>query len=133
MMPIELKVSSNKHVELIDITSSINSLTREYNLKEGILNLFVPHTTAGITVNESCDPDVGTDLENALKTMVPNITFKHGEGNSSAHLLSSLIGCHAIIPVTNGKLDLGTWQGIFFCEFDGPRSRKLKIYWQEAK
>ncbi len=126
----ELKVSSSKKIELIDVSSLILNLIKKHNLEEGMLNLFVPHTTAGITINEIYDPSVGSDLEKAFYTIVPNIDFKHGEGNSPAHFLSSLIGNHKVIPVINGDDDLGTWQGIFFCEFDGPRSRKIKVFWQ---
>ncbi len=127
----ELKISTSKKIELLDISSEILNLIRTQKLKRGILYLFVPHTTAGITINESYDPSVGTDLERSFAQLVPDINFKHGEGNSPAHFLSSLIGNSIIIPVVNGEADLGTWQGIFFCEFDGPRSRRLKAYWQE--
>lgn len=127
-----IKVSSSKKIDLIDITSQVKEYIKRNNLERGILNLYVPHTTAGVTINENHDPTVGRDLEKALEAMVPNISFEHSEGNSPAHLLSTLVGPHAIIPVNNKKAELGTWQGIYFCEFDGPRERKLKLYWQKG-
>ena len=124
-----INISSSKKIELIDITSNIKKLIENNQLDKGILTLFVPHTTAAVTINENYDPHVGNDLEKAMSSLIPDIDFKHSEGNSPAHFLSTLVGCHEIIPINKGKAELGTWQGIFFCEFDGPRNRKLKIYW----
>lgn len=127
-----IQISSSKKIELIEITSEIAAIIKRNNFDNGLLTLFVPHTTAGITINESYDPEVAKDMEKALSALVPQVPFRHGEGNSPAHFLSTLIGCHLIIPVRDKQAELGTWQGIFFCELDGPRNRrKVKIYWQK--
>jgi len=121
-------VSTSFRQELKDITSKVKGVVGEIGLEEGICILYVPHTTAGITINESADPDVAKDIVNQLEEIAPrNEGYKHREGNADSHIKSSLIGNTARIFVENGSLQLGTWQGVFFAEFDGPRSRKVWI------
>lgn len=123
---ITLKVKTNQREELIDLTREVRALLAEESWKDGILQLHCPHTTAGLTVNENADPDVVTDILAHLRTLVPNSpTFRHAEGNSDAHIKASLMGCSLTLLVENGQPKLGTWQSPFFCEFDGPRSRKV--------
>ena len=126
---MEFSVTTKKRVELINITEEVQTFLTQINRSElsQTVTLFVPHTTAAVTINESADPSVVNDLESAFKQLVPNITFEHMEGNSPAHLLSTLIGPSMVVPIANQQLDLGRWQGIFFCEFDGPRQRKIKL------
>ena len=123
----ELIIKSLKKNELVDITFEIENFLGEKGYKNGILFLNTLHTTAALTINENTDPNVRVDLLNALEAMVPNIEFKHAEGNSDAHLKSSLLGTSLTIPVIDGKLLHGTWQGVYFCEFDGPRTRKVVL------
>ncbi len=113
--------------QLIDITSKIQQQVLEKGIKEGICHLFVPHTTAGIMLNENMDPDVKHDILLALERMVPDKGFKHYELNSAAHVKSMITGVSKTLFIKSGRLQLNTWQGIFFCEFDGPRHRKLYI------
>ncbi|TDT72313.1 secondary thiamine-phosphate synthase enzyme [Hypnocyclicus thermotrophus] len=121
----EIIIHTSKRNEMIDISSKVYKLIKENNLQNGILYLHVMHTTAAITINENADNDVKIDLINALNSLVPNIKFYHYEGNSDAHLKTSLIGNSVNILIENGNPILGTWQGIYFCEFDGPRKRKV--------
>ena len=119
-----ISVRTIKHEQLIDITSEIRQFVKESNILEGKVTVFIPHTTAAVTINENADPDVQHDLIIALNRISPDLPeFKHMEGNSDAHTKSSIVGCSQDIIVNDGKLLLGTWQGIYFCEFDGPRSR----------
>ena len=111
----------------IDITRKVAEIIRRSQVKQGICQVFVPHTTAGVTINENADPDVVDDLLSALNTMAPALRYRHGEGNSPAHLKSLLTGSSVMVPVEDGALRLGTWQGIYFCEYDGPRQRKVQI------
>jgi secondary thiamine-phosphate synthase enzyme len=123
-----LEVKTSKKIEFIDITNQIYKILKEENIKNGICYLFIPHTTAGITINEDADPSVKEDIINMLNKIVPeNWNYEHLEGNSPAHIKSSLIGHGEVIFIENGELALGTWQGIFLCEFDGPRRRKVLI------
>jgi secondary thiamine-phosphate synthase enzyme len=123
-----INVFSQKRVELIDITSQIKAIVKKSGVKEGICYIYVPHTTAAITINENADPSVMKDLEFHLAKLVPPVgQYTHSEGNSDAHIKSSLIGCSQAVLVSGGELLLGTWQGIFFCEFDGPRKRKVLV------
>lgn len=123
-----LTVKTHKRSELIDITPSVRKLVANSNVKEGVCFLYVPHTTAGVTINEGADPEVVTDLMNKLNDLVPlNGGYLHSEGNSDAHIKASLIGASASVIVEKGALILGTWQSIFFCEFDGPRERKVVV------
>ena len=120
----KISVRTIKHEQLIDITSEIRQFVKESNILEGKVTVFIPHTTAAVTINENADPDVQHDLIIALNRISPDLPeFKHMEGNSDAHTKSSIVGCSQDIIVNDGKLLLGTWQGIYFCEFDGPRSR----------
>ncbi len=124
----EILVKSSRRKEFIEITSQIEKVIRESNVSSGIAVLFVPHTTAGITINEHADPSVKTDIEDHLSLLVPeNKHYKHLEGNADAHIKSVLVGNSLTLPVENGKPVLGTWQGIFFAEFDGPRTRKVLV------
>ena len=119
---------SKKRIELIDITSHVQNIVKRSGIKEGVCYVYVPHTTAAVTINENADPNVINDIQNYLNKLVPfDGPYSHAEGNSDAHIKTSLVGCSKIIVVTNGGLLLGTWQGIFFCEFDGPRNRKVHI------
>ena len=111
----------------IDITGQVRRVVAAGAVQNGLCQIFVPHTTAGVTINENADPDVVADMLTALKQMVPNLPYRHGEGNSPAHVKSSLVGCSITVPISEGRLCLGTWQGIYFCEFDGPRTRKVWV------
>ena len=111
----------------IDITGQVRKIVASGNVKNGLCQIFVPHTTAGVTINENADPDVVTDMLAALGKMVPDLHYRHSEGNSPAHVKSSLVGCSITVPISEGRLCLGTWQGIYFCEFDGPRTRKVWV------
>ena len=123
-----ISVKSHRREELIDISHDVNEFVRNSNVTNGKITLFVPHTTAAVTINENADPDVPHDIILGLKKIIPNFSgFRHNEGNSDAHLKSSLVGCTQDIFIQDGKLVLGTWQGIFFCEFDGPRTRRFII------
>lgn len=122
-----LNVKSNARNELIEITKDVKTLVTENGWEDGILVLTTLHTTAALTINENADPDVQKDLLRALDALVPNIHFDHYEGNSDSHLKTSLIGTDLTIIIEDGKLQLGTWQGVYFFEFDGPRNRKIKL------
>ncbi len=123
-----LEVRSRQRNEMIDVTAEVARVVRESGVQDGLVHLFVPHTTAAVTINENADPDVVRDMLYGLSTLVPNDpAFRHAEGNSDAHLKSTLVGCQLSIPVSAGLPRLGTWQGIYFCEFDGPRRRTLQV------
>ena len=111
----------------IDITGQVRKIVAAGNVQNGLCQIFVPHTTAGVTINENADPDVVTDMLAALGKIVPDLHYRHSEGNSPAHVKSSLVGCSITVPISEGRLCLGTWQGIYFCEFDGPRTRKVWV------
>lgn len=116
------------HMEMIDITDTVQNAIAAQNYVQGYCYIFNPHTTAGLTINEGADPDVQTDIINAFQHMVPkNIPYRHGEGNSRSHVMASLMGSHLTLAIDNGHLRLGTWQRIFFCEFDGPRTRHIHL------
>jgi len=124
-----LQVRSRQRNEWIDISSSVQRIVEEQGLRDGFCILFVPHTTAAITVNEGADPSVKEDVLRVLAGIVPRDgAYRHSEGNSDAHAKSSLIGPSVLIPVVEGRLALGTWQAVFFCEFDGPRNRKVQVH-----
>ena len=128
---LTLQVKSHKQFECINITSQIQNLIRDSGVKDGIATIYCPHTTAAITINEGADPAVTKDLLNELDKVIPlRDNYQHLEGNSAAHIKSSIIGCSESVIIENGSIILGTWQAIFFCEFDGPRSRKLYIKFQ---
>lgn len=123
-----LEVISHRPVEMIDVTAAVRRSLPENGLRDGLLVLFVPHTTAAVTINENADPDVVTDLVMEINKIVPFAdNYRHAEGNSAAHLKSSLVGVSETLLVKGGELVLGTWQGIYFCEFDGPRRRTLHL------
>ncbi len=123
-----ITVKSNRKSEMIDITDKIKQAVAESGIRDGIVHLFSLHTTAGITINEACDPDVRTDMVSVLKKLVPlEDNYRHLEGNSAAHVKTTLVGTSQTLMVEKGALVLGTWQGIFFCEFDGPRTRRLRL------
>lgn len=121
-------INSTKREELIDITQKVREIVAKSNVKDGLCFLYVPHTTAGIIINEAADPSVKVDIEDTLKKLVPrDAKYKHLEGNADSHVKSSITGNSLFVFVEKGELLLGTWQGIFFCEFDGPRSRKVYV------
>lgn len=123
-----ISVTTGARVQFLDITAQVRAEVAQSGVKNGICYVFVPHTTAGITINENADPDVVRDLTVALARIVPEHgDYHHSEGNSDAHLKASFMGFHIAIPVIDGSLALGTWQGIYFCEFDGPRRRNMKV------
>lgn len=124
----QLTVKTSSRVELVDITGLIQDVVRESKVKSGICSVYVPHTTAGITINENADPSVRTDIIKELNKVIPfDNHYSHLEGNAAAHIKATLVGSSENIMIENGSLLLGTWQGIFFCEFDGPRSRKVMV------
>ncbi len=121
-------VRTSSQTEFVDITRSVQEAVKKTGVEDGICTIFVPHTTAGVTINENADPSVVRDIIMELNKIVPfKDTYRHTEGNAPAHIKASLIGCSEIVFVESGKLVLGTWQGIFFCEFDGPRNRKVHV------
>ena len=124
----EISVETHSRVEMIDITAAVQKAIREEKIEKGICLVYTPHTTAAITINENADPDVPRDVLAALEKAVPfSANYRHAEGNSAAHVKSSLVGASELVIIENGRLVLGTWQSIFFCEFDGPRTRKVLI------
>lgn len=125
---IVIDVSSRRRTEMIDVTAEVRRAIRESGIQSGLAVLFVPHTTAAVTINENADPDVVRDMTMELDKIVPfEDGYRHSEGNSAAHIKSTLVGASETVPVEGGEPVLGTWQGIYFCEFDGPRRRKLHL------
>ena len=123
-----VQVKSSRRTDFIDITHSVQEVIQKSGVGEGVCHLFIPHTTAAVTINENADPSVTRDILVMLNKLIPSEDdYRHLEGNSPAHIKSSLLGCSETVLVESGKLVLGTWQGIFFCEFDGPRSRKVYV------
>ncbi|MDN5317146.1 MAG: hypothetical protein PWR08_1271 [Thermoanaerobacterium sp.] len=122
-----LKINTHSREVMIDITEEVKSAIKSSGIKDGICTVYVPHTTAGVAINENADPDVKDDIIKGLDEIIPNIRFKHMEGNSDAHIKSVLVGNSVNLIVENGEIQLGTWQGIYFCEFDGPRNRKVYV------
>ena len=126
MNTIEIRTGSKE--DSIDLTAEVGRLVAASGVADGLCVVAVPHTTAGVTVNENADPDVRADLAMALRRIVPEaLPYAHGEGNSPAHVKAALVGSSATLLVEGGRLRLGTWQGIFFCEFDGPRTRQVWV------
>ena len=122
------QVMTTTQTEFIEITYSVQEAVQKTGMRDGICLIFIPHTTAAVTINENADPSVIQDIVMELNKMVPfKNQYRHMEGNSPAHIKASLMGCSEIVLVESGKLVLGTWQGIFFCEFDGPRNRKVHV------
>jgi secondary thiamine-phosphate synthase enzyme len=129
-----LSVKTKSRTELIDITSQIAEQVRQSGVSDGLCMLYVPHTTGAVTINESADPSVRGDIQMVLNQIVPwEANYKHLEGNSPAHVKATLVGATELLAIENGALVLGTWQGIFFCEFDGPRTRKIHVRILDAK
>jgi secondary thiamine-phosphate synthase enzyme len=123
-----ITITTHAQTEMLDVTKQVQAAIQAEKFENGICMLFVPHTTAGITINEAADPDVRRDILMVLNQMVPwEANYRHMEGNSPAHVKSSLVGASEFIAVEKGQLVLGTWQGIFYCDFDGPRTRKLHL------
>ncbi len=123
-----INVKTNSRTQMLDITSPVRQVVNESGIKNGLVHVYSMHTTAAITINENADPAVETDMLNTINKVIPwDDHFKHMEGNSAAHIKVSLFGPSELIPLENGSLVLGTWQGIFFCEFDGPRNRRVNI------
>ncbi|MDP8225661.1 MAG: secondary thiamine-phosphate synthase enzyme YjbQ [Candidatus Lernaella stagnicola] len=124
----KITVRTTAREQFIDITDDVRDAVREFALRDGVVTVFVPHTTAAVTINENADPTVVSDILLALDKAVPDQrAFRHAEGNSTAHVKSSLVGCSQDMIVAEGRLLLGTWQGVYFCEFDGPRARSCYI------
>jgi secondary thiamine-phosphate synthase enzyme len=123
-----LSLNTRKRTEFVNITGEVAKAVTALGVKDGVVTVFVPHTTGGVTLNENADPDVTADMEAALDRIVPwSAGYRHGEGNSAAHVKASLMGFSVRVIVENGRLQLGTWQAIYFCEFDGPRERKVWV------
>ena len=123
----EFRVSTRNRAEMVDITSLVQAAVQKADIQNGDVIVFCPHTTAGITINENADPSVPHDILLALDESVPesNLRYRHSEGNSDAHAKSSLVGCSEQVLIKDGRLTLGTWQGVYFCEFDGSRNRRV--------
>ncbi|ADU97271.1 secondary thiamine-phosphate synthase enzyme YjbQ [Thermovibrio ammonificans] len=128
-MVYEITLKTTGRNQFIDITRQVESVVLQSGVKNGICVVYVPHTTAAVTINENADPTVRKDIISMLDKLVPwrEPFYEHAEGNSAAHIKSSLVGCNQTVIVQNGKLLLGTWQGIYFCEFDGPRTRRVFV------
>lgn len=127
-MPITINVKTKSRIDIVDITPSVQKEVSKRKIKEGVCTVYVPHTTAGITINEGADPAVCQDIMAKLNELAPpNATYRHMEGNADSHIKASLMGSSVSVIVEDGHLVLGTWQKIFFCEFDGPRSRRVYV------
>jgi len=127
-MTKQVRVATKSRTELVDITQSVQRLVAESGVRSGVCYLHVPHTTSGITINENTDPNVGRDILKELNKIIPfDDNYGHAEGNSAAHIKSTLVGVSQTVMVEEGRLLLGTWQAIFFCEFDGPRDRRVLV------
>jgi secondary thiamine-phosphate synthase enzyme len=124
---IEIEVRTTARRQMVTITGEVQRALGELGVGEGLCHVHVPHTTAAVVINENADPDVARDLLAAYQAMVPDVRFAHAEGNSDAHYLSTVLGCSVTLPVERGRLRLGTWQGIFFVELDGPRNRSVWV------
>jgi len=123
------EVRTNRRTEMLDVTARVAKAVEQLGIRDGAALVFVPHTTAGITINENADPSVPRDILHVLDRVIPfKDDYHHLEGNSAAHIKSSLVGPSLLLPIEKGSLVLGTWQGIFFCEFDGPRSRQMQVF-----
>jgi len=123
-----MQVKTSSRVQFVNITSRVRDLVARSTIREGIVLVYVPHTTAGVTINEAADPSVVEDIQTALSQLVPyDASYRHMEGNSDAHIKATLVGSSGHLIISRGALSLGTWQGLFFCEFDGPRSRTVYV------
>lgn len=130
----DFSLETHERNVVVDITRQVNALIPA-SLRSGVCHVFCPHTTAGLTVNENADPAVKRDLMAKLAALIPRNEsyYRHDEGNSDAHLKAALLGMSLTLPVRDGRLALGTWQGVYFCEFDGPRTRHVQVCWQAAE
>lgn len=127
-MLVKLSVRTNRRIEFVDITAELERVIQTSGIKEGICVVFVPHTTCGVTINEHADPSVVTDVSSRLSHLAPrDAAYSHLEGNADAHVKTSLVGVSQTVIVQGGRLLLGTWQGVFLCEFDGPRTRTVYV------
>ena len=125
---VTFEVSTRRRAQLVDITQRVSDAVQRSGVSDGICHVFVPHTTAGVTINEGADPDVAADIESHLAELVPReAVFEHAEGNSDSHIKTVLVGPSCTAPVRGGKLALGTWQAVFLCEWDGPRTRRVEV------
>lgn len=128
METAEFSISTARRTQLVSITAKVAEVIAANGWQDGVVTIFVPHTTAGITINENADPDVARDMERFSDDLIPQSRqFRHSEGNSDAHLKASFYGSSVQVIIRNGKMWLGTWQGVYFCEFDGPRQRKVQL------
>lgn len=124
----QIQIKTSREVEFLDITARVEAAVKKSGITSGVCHVFIPHTTAGVTINENADPNVIRDIIRELDKIVPlDDNYTHGEGNSAAHIKSSLMGCSQQVLIEEGRLALGTWQSLFFCEFDGPRSRSVRV------
>jgi secondary thiamine-phosphate synthase enzyme len=124
----QLRIKTNSKTELVDITQGVQRLVTESGIKTGLCYVYVPHTTSGVTINENTDPNVGRDILKELNKVIPfDDNYGHNEGNSAAHIKSTIVGVSKAVMVEEGRLALGTWQSIFYCEFDGPRDRRVYV------
>ena len=125
---VDFEVQTRRRAQLVDITQRVAEAVAKTGISEGTCHVFVPHTTAGVTINEGADPDVAADIESHLAEIVPKeAAYEHAEGNSDSHIKTVLVGPSCTAPVRGGKLALGTWQAIFLCEWDGPRTRRVQV------
>ncbi len=127
-MLFQFEIRTSARTQMIDMTGEISKIVSESGIKDGLAVIHIPHTTAAVTINENADPDVQKDMTKFMDRLIPHENwFAHSEGNSDSHIKSSLFGCSQTVIIEKGRLVLGTWQGIYFCEFDGPRSRKVFV------
>ncbi|MFH1241972.1 MAG: secondary thiamine-phosphate synthase enzyme YjbQ [Pseudomonadota bacterium] len=127
-MPVTISVRTDSRIDMVDITASVQKEVSKADVSDGACVVYVPHTTAGVTINEGADPAVCQDILRKLNELVPpNAGYRHMEGNADSHIKASIVGSSVTVLVENGRLVLGTWQKIFFCEFDGPRSRRIYV------
>jgi secondary thiamine-phosphate synthase enzyme len=125
---VAFEVTTGRRAQMVDITERVAEAVERSGVKDGVCHVFVPHTTAGVTINEGADPDVAADIESHLGELVPKeAAFEHAEGNSDSHIKTVLVGPSCTAPVRAGKLALGTWQAVFLCEWDGPRTRRVEV------
>ena len=122
-----IEVATRRHRQLVDITSFVQRAVAAAGVAEGMCHVFIPHTTAAVLINENADPDVGDDILAALAAMLPGLTWKHVEGNSDAHVMATLVGASVLVPIADGDLALGRWQGVYLLELDGPRKREVWV------